>query len=60
MIATHDLDVCNISQEFPNYLSNKCFEVEIVDDNLQFNFILREGVSKNKSASFLMKKMDII
>jgi len=60
MIATHDLDVCNISQEFPDYISNKCFEVEIVNDNLQFNFMLREGVSKNKSASFLMKKMDII
>jgi hypothetical protein len=59
-IATHDLEVCNTTSEFPDYLSNKCFEVEIKEDNLNFDYKLKEGISQNKSASFLMEKMGII
>ena len=60
IIATHDLEVCDTATEFPEYLSNKCFEVEIVDNDLYFDYKLREGICKNKSASFLMDKMGII
>lgn len=59
-IATHDLEVCETSIKYPNYLVNKCFEVEIINDHLLFDFKLKDGVCKNKSASFLMKKMNII
>lgn len=59
-IATHDLKVCDTTAEFPNQLTNKCFEVEIVNDELFFDYKLREGVCKNKSATFLMQKMGVI
>jgi DNA mismatch repair ATPase MutS len=59
-IATHDLEVCNTIVEYPDYLSNQCFEVEIKNDNLFFDYKLKQGISQNKSASFLMKKMQII
>lgn len=59
-IATHDLEVCNITSSYPKNLSNNCFEVEIIDDELVFDYSLREGICKNKSASFLMNKMGII
>ncbi|KZE82265.1 hypothetical protein AV926_07150 [Myroides marinus] len=59
-IATHDLEVCETSIKYPNYLVNKCFEVEIINDHLLFDYKLKDGVCKNKSASFLMKKMNII
>jgi ABC-type multidrug transport system fused ATPase/permease subunit len=59
-IATHDLEVCLTTNEYPNYLCNKCFEVEILNDNLHFDYKLKTGVSKNKSATFLMEKMEII
>ena len=59
-IATHDLEVCKTSAEFPNTLTNKRFEVEIVNDELVFDYQLREGVCQNKSASFIMKKMGVI
>lgn len=59
-IATHDIEVCFTTNEFPNQLINKCFEVEIVSDDLHFDYRLREGICKNKSATFLMKKMEII
>lgn len=59
-IATHDLKVCETTHEFPHILSNKCFEVEIENNELVFGYTLREGICKNKSATFLMKKMGVI
>ncbi|QBN17781.1 MutS-related protein [Flavobacterium nackdongense] len=59
-IATHDIEVCLTTKEFPDSLINKCFEVEIRDNDLHFDFILRDGICKNKSATFLMKKMGVI
>jgi hypothetical protein len=60
MIATHDLEVCATTEEFPGLLANKCFEVQVVNDALHFDHLLRDGVSQNRSATFLMKKMGVI
>lgn len=59
-IATHDIEVCLTTNEFPDILTNKCFEVEINNDELHFDYTLRDGICKNKSATFLMKKMGVI
>lgn len=60
IVATHDLEVCNTTAEYPEQLSNNCFEVEIINDELVFDYKLREGICMNKSATFLMKKMGVI
>ncbi|WP_299247496.1 DNA mismatch repair protein [uncultured Cytophaga sp.] len=60
IVATHDLEVCNTTEAYPNQLSNKCFEVEIIQDELVFDYKLRAGICQNKSATFLMKKMGVI
>lgn len=59
-IATHDLEVCNVANEFRDALINKRFEVEIENDELRFDYRLLDGVCKNKSASFIMKKEGVI
>ena len=59
-IATHDIEVCLTTNEYPNQLTNKCFEVEILDNDLHFDYKLRDGICKNKSATFLMKKIGVI
>ncbi len=59
-IATHDMEICKTTEEFPNILTNKCFEVEIINNDLSFDYKLRDGICKNKSATFLMKKMEVI
>ncbi len=59
-IATHDIEVCLTTNEYPKTLINKCFEVEIINNDLHFDFILRDGICKNKSATFLMKKIGVI
>lgn len=59
-IATHDLEVCNTTDEYPDILINKRFEVEIINDELAFDYKLRDGICQNKSATFLMEKMGVI
>jgi DNA mismatch repair ATPase MutS len=59
-IATHDIEVCLTTKEYPDVLTNKCFEVEIINDDLHFDYKLRDGICRNKSATFLMKKMGVI
>ncbi|KQO28412.1 DNA mismatch repair protein [Flavobacterium sp. Leaf82] len=59
-IATHDIEVCLTTNEYPNTLTNQCFEVEIQNDELHFDYKLRNGICKNKSATFLMQKMGVI
>lgn len=59
-IATHDVEVCLTTADYPDQLANKCFEVEIVNNDLHFDYKLRDGICKNKSATFLMKKIGVI
>ncbi|WP_430613587.1 MutS-related protein [Flavobacterium sp. JP2137] len=60
MIATHDLEVCEITKDQPDILANKCFEVEMRDEELFFDYKIYDGICKNKNATFIMKKMGII
>ncbi|KVV15987.1 DNA mismatch repair protein [Flavobacterium sp. TAB 87] len=59
-IATHDIEVCLTTDNYPDILKNQCFEVEIVNDDLHFDYKLRDGICRNKSATFLMQKMGVI
>ncbi|MFH7015744.1 DNA mismatch repair protein [Flavobacterium sp. FlaQc-47] len=59
-IATHDIEVCLTTNEYPAILTNQCFEVEIQNNELHFDYKLRNGICKNKSATFLMQKMGVI
>jgi DNA mismatch repair ATPase MutS len=59
-IATHDIEVCLTTELYPETLTNQCFEVEIRDNELYFDYKLRNGICQNKSATFLMKKMGVI
>lgn len=59
-IATHDIEVCLTTNDYPEILTNQCFEVEIQNNELHFDYKLRNGICKNKSATFLMQKMGVI
>jgi len=60
IIATHDIEVCNTTDEYPDVMRNQCFEAEIKDNDLFFDYRIRPGICKNKSATFLMEKMGVI
>ncbi|PSL35852.1 MutS-related protein [Chitinophaga ginsengisoli] len=60
MIATHDLELGHMEETYPQRIRNYCFESTIKDDQLFFDYRIREGVARNKNATFLMQKMEII
>uniref|UniRef100_UPI003217A678 MutS-related protein n=1 Tax=uncultured Draconibacterium sp. TaxID=1573823 RepID=UPI003217A678 len=60
LIATHDLKLSEMENEFPQQVFNKCFEIRIENDELVFDYKLSEGATKTMNATFLMKKMGII
>ncbi len=59
IIATHDLALGKLAEKFPGNVVNNRFEVEISDNELVFDYKLKEGISQNLNATFLMKKMGI-
>jgi len=59
IIATHDLILGTLQEEFPNDVKNYRFEADIQKDELSFSYTLREGVAENMNACFLMQKMGI-
>jgi len=59
VIATHDLSLCEIEKELTE-VQNYYFDAEIIEDELHFDYKLKNGICKNMNASFLLKKMDIV
>ncbi len=58
--ATHDLSLGMLQQLLPGQVKNVCFESTLKDDELVFDYRLRDGLAKNRNATFLMQKMGII
>jgi len=60
MVATHDLALGDLEKEYPERVRNFCFEANIENDQLSFDYILKPGLAQTMNATFLMKKMGII
>lgn len=59
IIATHDLSLCTLADEFST-IENYYFDAEIINDELHFDYRIKEGVCKNMNASFLLEKMGLV
>lgn len=60
IVATHDVELSVLANQFPDNVRNLCFEITISDDKLNFDYKIKDGVCRTMNASFLMKKMGII
>ncbi|MGB8491244.1 MAG: hypothetical protein WCE64_09305 [Bacteroidales bacterium] len=59
LIATHDISLGEMENEFPLNVVNKCFEIEIDGEKIMFDYILRDGITHKMNAALLMKQMGI-
>ena len=59
LIATHDLELAKLADEFPAKLHNYHFDVQVAGDELFFDYKLKRGVCTSMNASLLMKKIGI-
>ncbi len=59
IIATHDLDLAKLKDEYPENIINYHFDVQVSNDELFFDYQLKPGVCNSLNASILMKKIGI-
>lgn len=60
LIATHDISLGLLEKKYPEKVLNNCFEIEIEDGDVKFDFLLREGITSKMNAALLMKQQGII
>lgn len=60
IIATHDLSLCSLEEDFKEEVRNMSFDVAINDNELLFDYKIKEGVCKNMNATFLLNKMGLV
>ncbi len=60
LIATHDISLGEMETEYPENVLNKCFEIEIDGDNISFDYLLRDGITRKMNAAALMRQMGIV
>jgi DNA mismatch repair ATPase MutS len=59
LIATHDISLGEMEAEYPENVVNKCFEIEIDGENISFDYLLRDGITRKMNAAALMRQMGI-
>lgn len=59
LIATHDISLGEMETEYPGTVVNKCFEIEIDGENISFDYLLRDGITRKMNAAVLMRQMGI-
>lgn len=60
LIATHDISLGEMESDYPEIIFNKCFEVEIDDETIRFDYVLHNGITRKMNAALLMKQMGIL
>ena len=59
IIATHDVELAALETTYPNALHNYHFDVQVANNELFFDYKLKNGVCQSLNASILMKKIGI-
>ena len=59
MLATHDLELAKLENEYRQNIHNYHFDVQVAGEELYFDYKLKEGVCTSLNASVLMRKIGI-
>ncbi|MCK9639409.1 MAG: hypothetical protein M0R39_05820 [Prolixibacteraceae bacterium] len=59
LIATHDTSLGEMEEEFPELIANRCFEIEIEEERIIFDYKLQNGITQKMNASMLLRQMGL-
>jgi len=59
MLATHDVELAHLQKDYPANIHNYHFDAQIANEELYFDYKLKEGICQSLNASILMKKIGI-
>ena len=60
LFATHDSKMGVLADQHKDIFSNYCFESEVVNNEVIYDFKLKKGITTSKNATFLLKKHGVI
>jgi DNA mismatch repair ATPase MutS len=59
IVATHDLQLATLADAYPGNVHNFHFDVQVQNEELYFDYKIKEGICQSMNASLLMKKIGI-
>ena len=59
VIATHDIELSKLENDFPGAIRNYHFDVAVNNEKLFFDYKLKQGICQSMNASILMKQIGI-
>ena len=59
MVATHDLKLSELSDEYPQVVKNFHFDIKVEDEEMLFDYKLKTGPCTTFNASLLLRKIGI-
>lgn len=59
ILATHDITLTQLSDQYPDAISNYHFDASVNGEELYFDYTLKPGICTSMNASILMKKIGI-
>ena len=58
-VATHDLQIARLEDEYPDYVRNFYFDIQVVDGEMLFDYKIKHGECKTFNASLLLKQIGV-
>lgn len=59
IIATHDIQLASLESKYPDKVDNYYFDIEIANNQLTFDYKLKNGICRTFNASFLLKQLGL-
>ncbi len=59
LVATHDLQIAELENEFPKQLRNFHFDIQVENEEMFFDYKIKDGECKTFNASMLLKAIGI-
>jgi DNA mismatch repair ATPase MutS len=59
LIATHDMELTQLADQYPQHIRNYSFEVQIDNGQFSYDYKLKEGICQTRNATELMQQMGI-
>lgn len=59
LVATHDLQIAELEKQYPNYIRNFYFDIQIREGEMLFDYKLKHGECKTFNASILLRQIGV-
>ncbi|MEO8885249.1 MAG: DNA mismatch repair protein MutS [Mucilaginibacter sp.] len=59
MVATHDLQIAQLEQQYPDYVRNFYFDIQVKNGEMLFDYKMKHGECKTFNATLLLKQIGI-